>query len=189
MYVLHSFMLTRFQYQFWNFDLLKFIYSEKATKFWGISTLLLSYAVPVKSKVEISQNFVAFSEYMNFNFQLLIEIRIIMAKLKNKYTKWKSKLDSAAICHSWRNTSQKKILLHLINEQNEISEYGGHLSRLVFTSSPGNSFWQLSLWPKWLRGLSTHAHFVWFKIFRRPLFPKPCFLVWTFLRFLTAKQL
>ena len=46
--------------------ILKFIYSEKATKFSEISTLLLSYVVPVKSKVEISQNFVAFSEYMNF---------------------------------------------------------------------------------------------------------------------------
>ena len=46
--------------------LLKFIYSEKAKKFFEISTLLLSYVVPVKSKVEISQNFVAFSEYMNF---------------------------------------------------------------------------------------------------------------------------
>ena len=45
----------------------KFIYSEMATKFCEISTLLLSYVVPVKSKVEISQNFVAFSEYMNFN--------------------------------------------------------------------------------------------------------------------------
>ena len=32
---------------------LKFIYSEKATKFCKISTLLLSYVVPVKSKVEI----------------------------------------------------------------------------------------------------------------------------------------
>ena len=52
--------------------LLKFIYSEKATKFCEIFTLLLSYVVPVKSKV--SQNYVAFSEYMNFNkggFQLL----------------------------------------------------------------------------------------------------------------------
>ena len=47
---------------------LKFIYSEKATKFCKISTLLLSYVVPVKSKVEISQNFVAFLEYMNFNY-------------------------------------------------------------------------------------------------------------------------
>ena len=46
---------------------LKLVYSEKATKFCEISTLLLSYLVPVKSKMEISQNFVAFSEYMNFN--------------------------------------------------------------------------------------------------------------------------
>ena len=44
---------------------LKFIYSGKATQFCKISTLLLSYVVLVKSKVEISQNFVAFSEYMN----------------------------------------------------------------------------------------------------------------------------
>ena len=47
--------------------LVKFIYSEKATKFCEIFTLLLSYVVPVKNKVDISQNFVAFSEYMNFN--------------------------------------------------------------------------------------------------------------------------
>ena len=46
---------------------LKFLYSEKATKFCEIFTLLLSYVVPVKFKVKISQNFVAFSEYMNFN--------------------------------------------------------------------------------------------------------------------------
>ena len=47
--------------------ILKFIYSEKATNFCEIFTLLLSYVVPVKSKVKISENFVAFSEYMNFN--------------------------------------------------------------------------------------------------------------------------
>ena len=46
--------------------LLKFIYSEQATKLYEIFTLLLSYVVPVKSKVKIFQNFVAFSEYMNF---------------------------------------------------------------------------------------------------------------------------
>ena len=45
---------------------LEFIYSEKAIKICEIVTLLLSYVVPVKSKVKISQNFVAFSEYMNF---------------------------------------------------------------------------------------------------------------------------
>ena len=50
----------------WFFGILKFTYSEKATKFCQISTLLLSYVVPVKSKVEIPQNIVAFSEYLNF---------------------------------------------------------------------------------------------------------------------------
>ena len=42
------------------------MYSKKATKFYEISTLLLSYVVPVKSKEEISENWMAFSEYMNF---------------------------------------------------------------------------------------------------------------------------
>ena len=32
--------------------------------FYGITTLDLSYVVPVKSTMEISQNFVAFSEYV-----------------------------------------------------------------------------------------------------------------------------
>ena len=40
-----------------------------ATKFNEIFTLLLFYVVPVKSKVKISQNFAAFSEYMNFTFE------------------------------------------------------------------------------------------------------------------------
>ena len=46
--------------------ILKFIYSEKATKFCEIFALLLSYVVPVKSEVKISKRIVAFSEYMNF---------------------------------------------------------------------------------------------------------------------------
>ena len=45
---------------------LKFIYSEKATKFYEIFSQLLTVCTVVKSKVKISQNFVAFSEYMNF---------------------------------------------------------------------------------------------------------------------------
>ena len=48
---------------------IKFIHYEKATKFYEISIVELSYVVPVKSTVEISQNFPAFSEYMNFKFQ------------------------------------------------------------------------------------------------------------------------
>ena len=51
--------------------ILKFIvYSEKSTKFWEIFTLLLSYVVPVKSKEKMSQNFVAFSEYLNFKIPI-----------------------------------------------------------------------------------------------------------------------
>ena len=49
-----------------SFSVLKVIYPKKAAKFCEIFTLLLSYVVPVKSKVKIFQNFVAFSEYMNF---------------------------------------------------------------------------------------------------------------------------
>ena len=45
---------------------LKFIYSEKATKFCETFTLLLTVCTVVKSKVKISQKFVAFLEYMNF---------------------------------------------------------------------------------------------------------------------------
>ena len=52
-------------------SVLKFIYSEKATKFCEILALLLTTVHTVKSKVKISQNFVAFSEYMNFSEDLL----------------------------------------------------------------------------------------------------------------------
>ena len=54
-----------------------FVYPEKATKFFEIFTLLLSvctaglmYCTVDKSKVKISQNFVASSEYMNFTFKI-----------------------------------------------------------------------------------------------------------------------
>ena len=41
--------------------------SEKAAKFWKIFTLLLTGTIEDNSKVKISQNFLAFSEYLNFN--------------------------------------------------------------------------------------------------------------------------
>ena len=50
-----------------SINLSKYIYAEKATKFCEVSALLLTIcSTAVKSKVEIPQNFVAFSEYMNF---------------------------------------------------------------------------------------------------------------------------
>ena len=47
----------------------KFIYSEKATKFCEIFPLLWTTVHTVKSKGKISQTFMAFSEYMNFTNQ------------------------------------------------------------------------------------------------------------------------
>ena len=55
-----------------NVNILKFKYFEKATKFCEISTLLLSPCTVDKSKVEISQNFVAFSEYTNFTYPRVV---------------------------------------------------------------------------------------------------------------------
>ena len=46
--------------------MLKLMYSENDTKFYEIFTLLLTTVHTVKSKMKISQNFVAFSEYKNF---------------------------------------------------------------------------------------------------------------------------
>ena len=60
---------------------LKFIYSEKATKFCEISTLLLTGTTYDKSKVEILQNFVAFSEYMNFK---------LLDKIHKNWPQWAS---------------------------------------------------------------------------------------------------
>ena len=62
---------------------LKFVYSEKATKFCEISTLLLSTVHTDKSKVDISQNFVAFSEYMNFTSDTLYTFKTSQIFSKN----------------------------------------------------------------------------------------------------------
>ena len=75
----------------------KFIYSEKATKFCEIFNLLLSYVVPVKSKVNISQIFLAFSEYMNFKrhtvwFHYYSKRREKPDKFPKKYHAWIGRL-------------------------------------------------------------------------------------------------
>ena len=63
--------------------LVKFIYSEKATNFCKISSVDLFYVVTVKSTVEILQNSVAFSEYMNFKYKRHKH------KLKSIFDQWK----------------------------------------------------------------------------------------------------
>ena len=71
----------------------KFIYSEKATKFCEIFPLLLTTVHTVKSKGKISQNFVAFSEYMNFTWEHRLDvIRILVEAEKTsilqEFHKW-----------------------------------------------------------------------------------------------------
>ena len=55
---------------------LKFVYSEKATKFCEISPLLLFLCTVDKSKVEISQNFASFSENTNFNQKKKFSLKV-----------------------------------------------------------------------------------------------------------------
>ena len=67
--MLNSFpvMKTEFLCKGLQFSILKFIYSEKATKLCEISTVDLIVTALDKSTVEIPQKIVAFSEYVNFN--------------------------------------------------------------------------------------------------------------------------
>ena len=59
------------------------MYSKKFTKFWNISTLLLFVITVDKSKVEIAQNYVAFSGYTNFtNLICLLSIELSVKKSK-----------------------------------------------------------------------------------------------------------
>ena len=59
---------------------LKFTYSEKATKFCEIFPLTLIIVHTIKSKGKISQNFVAFSEYMNFKLGVQFQIHSFQQK-------------------------------------------------------------------------------------------------------------
>ena len=85
-----QFWISKFRTPFFLIGLkivLKFIYSEKATKFCEISPLLLSVCTVHKSKVDILQNFVAFSEYTNFKGQLISKCfleKIVWTKIATK---------------------------------------------------------------------------------------------------------
>ena len=55
----------------------KFIYFEETTKVCEISTVDLTVTTQDKSTVEISQKFVAFSEYMNFTDENIFFLCIV----------------------------------------------------------------------------------------------------------------
>ena len=67
----------------------KLIYSEKATIFCEIFTLLLTTVHTVKSKVKILQNFVAFWEYMNFNVNSIYRLWEDGDRIYRKLMVWK----------------------------------------------------------------------------------------------------
>ena len=110
-----------------NDDFIKFVYSEKATKFCEISTLLLSTVHTDKSKVEILQNIVAFSEYMNFKSkQNLISIffrkkqvrswqlfvRVIPRRLtdqKDTQINWSPLVGAAVVLHPHQRPPQLRV--------------------------------------------------------------------------------
>ena len=72
-------------------SILKFIYSEKATKFGEMFPLLLTAVHTVKSKGKISHNFVAFSEYMNFKNmkkQMNMGMFFLSDKILSNYIAW-----------------------------------------------------------------------------------------------------
>ena len=77
--------LSQMRSLFWREELyivgtyLKLIYSEKAAKFCEIFPLFLTTVHTVKSKGKISQDFVAFSEYMNFNLLGLLQFTLVVA--------------------------------------------------------------------------------------------------------------
>ena len=77
---------------------LKFIYSEKAIKFCEISTNYLSYVLPVKYLVEISQNFVAFSEYMNFIQKRAILLNFVVFSEYPNFTIFVSQQHQCHLC-------------------------------------------------------------------------------------------
>ena len=72
-----SWQVEKLKYTFSYFSafMLKFKYSEKATKFCEIFPLLLTTVHTVKSKGKILQKFLAFSEYMNFKRAFKYDLR------------------------------------------------------------------------------------------------------------------
>ena len=98
----------------WNSQL-KFIYSEKATKFYEIFPLLLTTFHTVKSKGKILQNLVAFSEYMNFNSYVFdnivsenVENNLVLLSFLGMYICWRKEcfVWYKIVLHTYKNTVQ-----------------------------------------------------------------------------------
>mgnify|MGYP007048661083 CR=1 FL=1 len=71
-----------------EFHKLKFIYPGKVKFFCKISTVDFSFIVPFRPTMEISQNFAAFSEYINFKGAPLILSKYIHVSIYYVSTMW-----------------------------------------------------------------------------------------------------
>ena len=90
---------------------IKIIYSEKATTFCEIFLLLLTTEHTVKSKGKISQNFVAFSEYLNFNCKFYNSKTALSACDRSRDSKSQKKTIQRTCRKNWqdKNNSSEKI--------------------------------------------------------------------------------
>ena len=91
---------------------LKFIYSEKATKCCAFSTLLLTVCIVVKCKVEISQNLVTFSEYMNFKSNISLIASCKTRQMHNIINKTRNRAVFICWWLTLLNVNLKKFLLY-----------------------------------------------------------------------------
>ena len=91
-------------------NVLKFIYSEKATNSWDISTIDMSYVVMVKCTMEISQNFVVFSENMNFiSSDIYLDSRSLWKAWNSLIFKGRSRKKSISTCRFFQKILTYKI--------------------------------------------------------------------------------
>ena len=89
-----------------HFFFLKFTYSEKATKFFEISSVDLTGASLDKSTVEILQNFVAFSKYkpsLSTTFRLWKDVKTFVG-VSTRTLGWCQPIRSTSIpkCSPWK---------------------------------------------------------------------------------------
>ena len=88
--------------------------------------LLLSYVVPVKSKVKISQNFVAFSEYMNFNKArptkpYLPKKLVWLCPVNTSPLKFKQALKNGIVCDVYLSNCWLRVTIDFFKKKKESS--------------------------------------------------------------------
>ena len=98
------------------------MYSEKATKFCEIFALLLTTIHTVKSKVKILQNFVAFSEYMNFKCIIINQFHC-KNLISTTFKISEDKIDIQKILTWAKSSKKKKTATMVIREKKKLDMF------------------------------------------------------------------